>query len=394
MKQIDLIHYNDLLHKLYLGPTEDDPFSSFLLSVREFLDLNLSSITLRQPEGDNGGLLFISSDFLAKTFVDSHDNDYTDRYYAADPLSNLNFGEVVTLDEVISGESLKKSDFYKLCMERVQLRYMIGVDLQNYNGKRFSVRFCRPKTGKPFSQDDKDFVKLLTPHLQRAVALGSQLSEIASERQLYASTISGYSIGTITLNEAGRVLKVNQMAQTIIDLSDGIRLVADKLCISSREVDQYFSDRINQALTQQRNQALNIAHALSIPRESGSPDFEVVIKSLPLNRNIEPKNSPHLILFITNPEKRISISVKALMNLYDLTLSEACLTALLAEGKDLDEIAGELKIARNTVRAHLRAIFAKTGVTRQPMLVSLVLKSLASLPVYDHLKPPEPLARP
>lgn len=46
----------------------------------------------------------------------------------------------------------------------------------------------------------------------------------------------------------------------------------------------------------------------------------------------------------------------------------------------MDEVAEELEIKKNTVRAHLRSIFAKTGVTQQSMLVSLVLTSLASTP--------------
>ena len=42
-----------------------------------------------------------------------------------------------------------------------------------------------------------------------------------------------------------------------------------------------------------------------------------------------------------------------------------------------DRIA-ELGIARNTARAQLRSIFAKTGVSRQSMLVSLMLKSVVT----------------
>ena len=39
-----------------------------------------------------------------------------------------------------------------------------------------------------------------------------------------------------------------------------------------------------------------------------------------------------------------------------------------------DEAAAELNIRKNTARAHLRSIFSKTGVTRQTMLVRLLLK--------------------
>ena len=51
---------------------------------------------------------------------------------------------------------------------------------------------------------------------------------------------------------------------------------------------------------------------------------------------------------------------------------------LLAEGANLDQASAELGIARNTARAQLRSIFAKTGVSRQSMLVSLMLKSVVT----------------
>jgi len=52
---------------------------------------------------------------------------------------------------------------------------------------------------------------------------------------------------------------------------------------------------------------------------------------------------------------------------------------LLAKGNTLDEAADKLGVRRNTARTHLRSIFGKTGVTRQTMLVRMLLKSVISL---------------
>ena len=41
------------------------------------------------------------------------------------------------------------------------------------------------------------------------------------------------------------------------------------------------------------------------------------------------------------------------------------------------------RIRRNTARAHLRAIFSKTGVRRQTELVRILLNSVAPLRVGD-----------
>ena len=48
-------------------------------------------------------------------------------------------------------------------------------------------------------------------------------------------------------------------------------------------------------------------------------------------------------------------------------------------GLSLDEAAEKLGIKRNTVRAHLRAIFSKAGVTRQSELVRILLNGVLGL---------------
>jgi DNA-binding CsgD family transcriptional regulator len=51
----------------------------------------------------------------------------------------------------------------------------------------------------------------------------------------------------------------------------------------------------------------------------------------------------------------------------------------MADGLTLDEAAEQLGIMKNTVRAHLRGIFAKTGATRQATLMKTLLNSVVSL---------------
>ncbi|MDA8773394.1 helix-turn-helix transcriptional regulator [Luminiphilus sp.] len=85
-----------------------------------------------------------------------------------------------------------------------------------------------------------------------------------------------------------------------------------------------------------------------------------------------------MTVFINEPERSYEIDTRILMSLYNLTKAEVNLAKLLAEGANLDQASAELGIARNTARAQLRSIFAKTGVSRQSMLVSLMLKSVVT----------------
>ena len=103
-----------------------------------------------------------------------------------------------------------------------------------------------------------------------------------------------------------------------------------------------------------------------------------MIKPVSVDSHDESDVTPYLTVLIQDPERNLEISVRTLMNLYQLTMSEATIAILLAEGHTTDEVADELDIKKNTVRAHLRSMFVKMGVTQQSMLVSLVLTSLAS----------------
>ena len=68
-----------------------------------------------------------------------------------------------------------------------------------------------------------------------------------------------------------------------------------------------------------------------------------------------------------------------MQRLFHFTLAEAKLALVLADGISLDEAAEAMAIRKNTARAHLRAVFSKTGVKRQTTLVRLLLNSVASI---------------
>ena len=79
-----------------------------------------------------------------------------------------------------------------------------------------------------------------------------------------------------------------------------------------------------------------------------------------IDKTVEPGHTAHMTVFINEPERSYEIDTRILMSLYNLTKAEVNLAKLLAEGANLDQASAELGIARNTARAQLRSIFAKT----------------------------------
>lgn len=76
---------------------------------------------------------------------------------------------------------------------------------------------------------------------------------------------------------------------------------------------------------------------------------------------------------IRDSESCEQASQARMKRLYGLTPAESTLTLKLLDGLNIDEAAEELSISPNTARCHLRAIFAKPGVTRQTEWLRLLL---------------------
>lgn len=91
------------------------------------------------------------------------------------------------------------------------------------------------------------------------------------------------------------------------------------------------------------------------------------------------RKRPALILFARDPDFHMGNDARVAQRLFDLTQSESALAMRLANGLSLPEAAADMHIRHSTARTHLRAIFAKTGLSRQSSLVRQLLNSVTML---------------
>ena len=280
MKQPTLQDFSALLASLYDGHIEEDPYSTFLTGLRSIIDASFASITMREPASDDGGLLFVSCEKLQKTFINDHENPYTDRYYTSNLMTNLPWGQVISLDECHPYSKLEDTDLYNFCMKPLDIYHMLGVDLRSANGQRFSVRFCRPKSAANFEPSCRDFLSMLSTHIQRAIANGMQLIQLDNERKVYSKTLSRQAIGVITLDEKGNVITRNAIADEILHEKDGLHIINQHIHLESPASRAKLNGYINEVIEAQRNHQPPPVNALSVDRPSGKPDLEILIKPM------------------------------------------------------------------------------------------------------------------
>ena len=369
---------SDLLCALYGSATSSLPTNKqFLTQLKQLLNLQHATMIVRQPTATDPGLIYTSGDDSDVAADGTEEGSYTS-LYVQDPLVNLPLKEVVTLDEHTPRAQLLNSEYYELFLKPFNIYYIAGIDWVYEKDSRISIRFTREKSQGEFSEPEKAFLRLLIPHLEQSVAIGIQLRQLDSERQIYADSIARRSIGIFTLDKHGNILQSNAKGDQFLKNADGFHQVQNKIKINNGSLNDTFNQYLQTSIDSVRHSARPQVNALAIPRDSGKPAYQLMIKPMPVSPHDESDVTPYITLLIQDPENNLEISVRTLMDLYQLTMSEATIAILLAEGHTTDEVANELDIKKNTVRAHLRSMFVKMGVTQQSMLVTLVLTSLAS----------------
>lgn len=375
---IDNVALSELLCALYGSATSSLPTNKhFLTQLKQLMNLQHATLIVRPPTANDAGLIYTSGEEGDIALLGSEEGSYTS-LYTQDPLVNLPLKEVVTLDEHTPRAQLLKSDYYDLFLKPFNIYYIAGIDWQYDKNSRISVRITREKKQGNFTDEEKAFFRLLIPHLEQSVALGIQLRQLDSERQIYADSISRRSIGIFTLDKHGNILQSNTKAEQFLKSADGIHQAQNRIKLNNSSLNENFTRQVHEAIDVVRRNERAQVYALSVPRDNGKQPYQLLIKPMPVAPHDESDVTPYVTILIQDPEKNLEISVRTLMDLYQLTMSEATIAILLAEGHTTDDVATELDIKKNTVRAHLRSMFVKMGVTQQSMLVTLVLTSLAS----------------
>ncbi|MGO9602192.1 MAG: helix-turn-helix transcriptional regulator [Candidatus Binataceae bacterium] len=372
---LSLSQFSELLAAIYQGPLEPVPWKSALDLLRVHLRANYVTLMLRPPSPDREALMVNA----AGDWPITREAEYNKYYYALDPFIDLPPDRVFTVEELVPNGDWRTSEFYKQFLKPLDILHALGADIQTEDGIHCRFRVARPHREPPFSDHDKALCTAMLPHLKRAVILHSQLELIDSERRLYAGTVDRMLVGTVILDESGALMKSNIVAEEMLREGDGLRMVNGVLRADHPGENRELQRLIKQAVNGNAGGSPAVAEAISITRGPDRGKLGVLVRNIPHAPWSECNRRPAVALFIRDPERRTEASREMVRRLFDLTPAESSLALALADGLTLDEAAERLHIRKNTARAHLRAIFAKIGVTRQTTLVRLLLSSVVWL---------------
>jgi DNA-binding CsgD family transcriptional regulator len=370
---MELEEYDRIVSALYDAALDSSRWAEALEMFRDLFQANFVTLILRSPDESNLGMM------IAVGLEGGDRVTYLPYGHTATPFVNQLPDTVFTVDDLMREAEWRRMPYYLHWCAPVDVFHVMGADILTAGAGKLRFRLTRSETAPKFNALDRARCEALLPHLRRALHLHNLFDRSEALGALYSRAMGRLSVGTVVLDESGKVIEQNLIARDLLAANDGLKLVGGRLEASYPSDNRELQLLIRSAFPRHSGAPLTVASAISVSRPSGQVSLGVVVEPVPSHEWAEGKGQPAAVVYIRDATGKSLATISAAKQLFNLTPAETALAMELANGLSLEEAAEVLNIRRNTARAHLRSIFSKTGVRRQTELVRIMLNSVAAL---------------
>jgi DNA-binding CsgD family transcriptional regulator/PAS domain-containing protein len=220
---------------------------------------------------------------------------------------------------------------------------------------------------EPLTAGENEELAFLLTHMARALRVTARLKRGSIEREAIAAVVDRLGTGVALIDKSGKVIWMNPAAQEIARNNDGLSVKAGRLT-AGLPGEQTKLERL---LATACDAARRGGGVIGVSRPSSGSRYGVEVCSLSA-RSRDFAIPGAALVFINDPDRPSQATVEALAAVYDLTPAEAKIAMAIASEPTARKAANTLKLSQNTVKTHLRHIFANTGTRSQVELVRLL----------------------
>ncbi len=285
-------------------------------------------------------------------------------------ISTLPLEEPMANSHVVDPALWADNPYYREFAVPQGLVDQVGIMLAMDKATVATLAFGRHESAPPMDDRVFDELRLLAPHLRRAVVIGRILEVTTDTARNFAAALDASLAGVVLVDAQMRILHANRAAETMLLIADPIRDTGGRLELAQ----DLAPGQLEAAVTASARDEGRIGRrGIGIPtrRRDGSP---LTLNVMPLARRGIDNDRPRAAaaaIFIADPSSGSPPPADVLSLLFDLTPAESRIFDLISAGHATESIAIMLGITPSTLRTHLKSVFAKTGRHSRGELVRL-----------------------
>ena len=304
--------------------------------------------------------------------------EYLEFYYPHDEkvarVRRLPLGRLVHTPDLYSEEERETSPTYNESLPRSGSRNGLVVRLDGLEGLRIAWTLGDPVATSGWGFGQLELINALLPHVRHFVGVRQVLAGVEAMNAGMAELFENGGIGVLQLDRGGRVLAANATAMDVLRNGEGLSDCGGILHASLPADNSRLQRLLKRALPVFGNAMPPSGGSMMVYCPSRSSQLELRVHPLDVAGPDFGGRRVAVLVLVADPRSRRSIDPSRVSALLGLTASESRVSALLAEGRSVREIAATTGLQENYVRWVLKQVYKKLGLSGQ---VALVLRVLA-----------------
>jgi DNA-binding CsgD family transcriptional regulator/PAS domain-containing protein len=300
---------------------------------------------------------------------------YSETYWKFDPVASLpdhDVEQVVSVPDLMPYEDFVAGRFYREWAQPQGWIDAASAVLEQSTSGCAYLTVLRNKASGMVDDEMRRRMRLIVPHVRRAVRTGRVIDLREAEAATFADILDGLSPGIFLVDADGQIIHGNAASRSMMNAGDPLGATHGRLIASDAQVDQALHNAIVAAVTTDDDAG---GKGSAVPLRSHTGD-RYVAHVLPLSAGERRKagisSRAVAALFVRKAELETAPPSEVIRKTYKLTPTELRVLVAIVNVGSVRQVAGNLGVADTTVKTHLGRLFEKTGVSRQADLVKLV----------------------
>jgi len=300
---------------------------------------------------------------------------YSDTYWKFDPVARLpdcEVEQIVNVSDLVPYDEFRAGRFYREWAEPQGWVDAANAVLEKTMTSCAYLTVVRNAASGMVDDEMRRRMKLIVPHVRRAVRTGKVIDLRQAEAATFADILDGLSPAVILVDAHGHIVHGNAASHRVLEKGDFLRSVQGRLTATDTEVDE----ALHSAIVAASAEAESGGKGTAVPLTGSSGSDRYVAHVLPLvvgeRRKAGPTSTTVAALFVRKAELETRPPSEVIGKTYKLTPTELRVLRAIVNVGGVRQVAGNLGVADTTVKTHLGRLFEKTGVSRQADLVKLV----------------------
>ena len=366
--------FERILASLYQATLDDAHWPATSALIDEGVGAVGNALVVGEGSGTEGRIHFAR--YLCRG-ESRHDvvREYFNDYYPDDAgmrrLMGLPEGQLVHVPDLYSEVERKTSRVYNEGWRRLGARNGLNVHFDDADGLRLVWAIGDPVDGG-WQSDQLQLARRLLPHVRQFVRMRQALAAADTSYAGLAGLLDNSRIGIVQLDRSGRLLAANDPALDILRRGDGLLDNGGALHAWHEDDHERLQKLLRQALPRWWGEPPAGA-SMTLRRASGPVSLRLHVSPVgDAQADFGGRRVAALVL-VVDPAAPPRIDPQRVSEVFGLTRSQGRVTALLAEGRSVQDIAVATGFRPGYVRTLLKRVYRKQEVSGQLALVPRIL---------------------